>query len=1407
VSRDDNTWREKLWLTHKAVNNGAQVFGDWLLTLRGGLCHTLADEKVKQKSKQGGEQFRLPTEEEKRDRRIVLALSWLSVESERGAPAERYVVARACGGKPGANNSVATVAALKEILESRGLNEAQIEPWVRDCRPTLSAAISSDAVWVNRSKTFDDIVPLAKRTVARDDCRKLLFHLFSDDYLVLPRRTKVRDQSEQNDEGSDITAEDAERRKDTLIKSGKGAGHKTRHPFSHLFGSSAYFTKQGKKTTLVLRDLWTAHLRPLVERVGIKFRSGDSCNREGSSATELQREMFSKAASRVAQLHTKIKQQEIDRANRGAADEKLASMERNPKYRVAVDLLVQYCTEQTQQTGSLDEYRIRPRAIVGWKEVVSAWSKLTPQTGQRAEEARRETAKTIAADQREEKFGDINLFIALATDSYKPVWNCNGSADPEILRIFVNGSTARYDVRRLKVDAYRHPDPLGHPVFCQYGDSRPHILFHRLRKNKLTDSTKDYRVVGLLVWDGDEGQRHPFLAVGSRFDREIGTIDSQGPKGGATTTEISRMTRHSEAAIALEQGKRVRVASVFDNLPIKPRKPTVVEKQPSKATGAVEYRKMKEPQWNGTLITEREVLDRLAVLAETNAEKAEAFARTRLNWWISVSLDLQPMGLWNSFAAARDLSPNPKLYPNNEANKGRGDRARLILSRLPGLRLLSVDLGHRYACACAVWEALSAEAFEDECRQAKMDGCDVTICDLYAFIDFPEREARRKKKGTPLSGKGKKFRPRKIYRRIGPDHLDGSVYPAPWARLDRQFTIELQGEDESARKPAQSEIEMVEAMAREFGKASSRCRVPPVDELMSDAVRTAELALRRHGLRAKIAYNLKTDKIWVAGTEKELRPQEQTEWLTKQLADWYSVAHGKLWTDDSAKRLWDTLIAPMLGGVSLPVPEEEECRTSQEKRSYQAELQAKLSAVANALGAAERATLHDKWSEIWHEEDKKWPRYLGTLKKWILPSAHGNDGPEIRHVGGLSLMRIATVQSLYRLHRAYAGRPEPDDPRKHITTRGESGAPVGREMLKAMEQMRENRVKQLASRIVEAALGIGIEQSCHGKKSQPRPRQQINAERFAPCHAIVIENLTHYKPEETRTRRENRGLMRWSASKVKKYLQEACELHSIHLRTVAAAYTSKQDSRTGAPGIRCKDFAVAEFVKQSGFLWPRIKAARGKDVKKRRAIDQFLVDLYARWDLAQSIWTDADNVRWQLDANGHWNRLDCKDNGGDSPQPVRIPVRGGEVFVSASGAPTAAAGLQADLNAAANIGVKALLDPDWEGRWWYVPCFKGSLEPVKDHTKGCRVLQEKVALKIHVASEPDAGSQGRNAAKKPGRQAKSEEIVNLWSHPSTSPLQAADGGRNWMIYPEYWNKVEERVIRKLRRLHGLDRKK
>ena len=59
------------------------------------------------------------------------------------------------------------------------------------------------------------------------------------------------------------------------------------------------------------------------------------------------------------------------------------------------------------------------------------------------------------------------------------------------------------------------------------------------------------------------------------------------------------------------------------------------------------------------------------------------------------------------------------------------------------------------------------------------------------------------------------------------------------------------------------------------------------------------------------------------------------------------------------------------------------------------------------------------------------------------------------------------------------------------------------------------------------------------------------------------------------------------------------------------------------------------------------------------------------------------------------------------------------MFVSAAADSPAARGIQADLNAAANIGLKAILDPDWLGSWWFVLVNLATGGPDPDKVKGC----------------------------------------------------------------------------------------
>ena len=97
------------------------------------------------------------------------------------------------------------------------------------------------------------------------------------------------------------------------------------------------------------------------------------------------------------------------------------------------------------------------------------------------------------------------------------------------------------------------------------------------------------------------------------------------------------------------------------------------------------------------------------------------------------------------------------------------------------------------------------------------------------------------------------------------------------------------------------------------------------------------------------------------------------------------------------------------------------------------------------------------------------------------------------------------------------------------------------------------------------------------KPANGRDRKRPQERTDAACHAVVIESLRNYRPDELQTRRENRALMNWSAGKVRKYLEEGCQLHGLHLREVMPNYTSRQCSRTGLPGLRCDDVPLSEF--------------------------------------------------------------------------------------------------------------------------------------------------------------------------------------------------------------------------------------
>jgi len=564
-----------------------------------------------------GKPDRDPTDEERKARRILLALSWLSVESKLGAPAGFII---ASGQEAAAARNGKVIAALEEILTSRNVAKNEIGDWKNDCSASLSAAIRDDAVWVNRSKAFDEVCGDEDKKGAREDAQTLLWVILTNDYLALPKKPE---------KVSETTGLD-----DEEVKSGKGAGQRTRHPFSYIFGRE---TTQGfgkPPRTLNLRDHWHRHLKPRVETAGIPLGDPKTKSKKNDppSPTELHREMFSKAAALLAQIWTKQKQQELEREQRTRAVVELERLEQDNSYRDALNLLDTFCRERGESTGSREQYRINPRAVEGWDRVIAVWDKVIETDASKAVDIRISEAKRLQDEDPDKKFGDINLFISLAETKYEPVWRYNGQATPFILNTYVKGWKARTDAIRLKVAAFRHPDPYFHPVFCQFGVSRPPIKYSRLDGNRQDDARK----VQMRLWSGSQALDMTLFAVSKRFDKEIGSIEIPTSATSNFILEVTRRSRLGIAAVArLDEGAVYRVADVFDEQKVRSRKRTQGEKQ-------------KKPSWNGTLQADRRELEVIGRMESSRPEKVRK-AKQQLRWWLTVSLNLQKKGPWHDF--------------------------------------------------------------------------------------------------------------------------------------------------------------------------------------------------------------------------------------------------------------------------------------------------------------------------------------------------------------------------------------------------------------------------------------------------------------------------------------------------------------------------------------------------------------------------------------------------------------------------------------------------------------------------------------------------------------------------------------------------------------------------------------
>lgn len=1389
-----------LWQTHLLVNRGAGVFGDWLLTLRGGIDHAQADQ--------------VSAVDQRPYRRRLLALGWLSVEDDIGARRLQPDRIVASGREPEAERHRKIEEAFRQILHGRGLSGSQIDDWWKDCRSSLTAAIRKDAVVVNRSAAFDMAVSslpgLTRNTFWEDfgdffgepdayfgkslvleqepngesepqpgtrrpeEPKELVkeagmwlsrrfgqgkgadFAALADRYQDIARWCEEMVDSQQIPASlSDLARNlcNGQEHPDPLaliLRQLSGPGHKsdTRNLLRTIAETHRGLLDQELLETL--RDSsrkdtdscrkkiskkggcpWSDALLRQVEKAcgGFTYHAEKSRKKSRSRHKPFS-VMLDHAARRVSAALAWIRNAE----QRRQQGERIASRRESLREEAprTVAWLDAFVLARSIEMGaeSLEGYRIRKRALEGWETIVERWARLSDDDV----EGRIRCVRELQQERDDGNIGDKGLFEAMASREAIVVWRRpDGTVDPSILRRYAEVTEAEWNQRRFNIPMFRHPDPFRHPVFVDYGESRWEVSFASHRRRN------DSRELSLELWDGRRIWQFPMRWASKRLAKDILSVAGErwSPEG-----EVPRADRLGRATAP--DPDTIHMDSLFQ-----------------------------EKEWNGRLQAPRRLL--LEARSRASPTPEEVSVPRKLHWFLSFSAPLQPAGPGIRYAREQGIRwRKGGFVAHSEENRNRKGMARLSLCRLPGLRVLSVDLGHRFAAACAVWETLPRDRFLKE----------VATGEIVAGGSGPEDLFLH------LRTMGPDHRPRtRIYRRVAADQLGDGPHPAPWARLERQFLIRLPGEDTEPRKASPEEMEQVRRWEERLGRVRNPGDPPPrrVDELMRDSLDTARLGLRRHGQQARIAWTFTANtRLLPGGREEPLDESTREQQVLQALVQWAGLISGGRWEDPWARNLWQQEGFPSLSGLD-PADEIDDGPALRQRRDR--DIEDRLRPLARRLCQSEmdRRRLGTLWTARWVEEDRAvWSGSCGLLrwlKDWIAPRGfriRPEDDPETRlrkrqsqaacrQVGGLSLTRIGNVTDLYRLQKAFRTRPHPEDLRRNIPRRGdEELVDFERRILEMRDRLREQRVKQLSSRIIEAALGLGRHPRERPGHQTPRPERP----RDPACHAIVIESLEHYRPEQTRTRRENRMLMQWSSAQVKKYLSDGAALHGLHLAEVSAAYTSRQDSRTGLPGLRCDLVTAKRFLEAPWWRRRVHQAQRRQTMGNPDSVDALLLE--------------ADRQ--------------CQ-SGQIAPDALMVlPAPGGEWFVAAQarqeptmesrGLPRT---LQADLNAAANIGLQALLDPDWPGRWWYVPCDLYG-RPLKDRVKGSAAVPGGPLGFDTPEDRVDALHHG--AADNHTRNTGERKVQNLWSDPDAGPLQER---RCWKPYQPYWREVATRVVRGLRR--------
>lgn len=276
---------------------------------------------------------------------------------------------------------------------------------------------------------------------------------------------------------------------------------------------------------------------------------------------------------------------------------------------------------------------------------------------------------------------------------------------------------------------------------------------------------------------------------------------------------------------------------------------------------------------------------------------------------------------------------------------------------------------------------------------------------------------------------------------------------------------------------------------------------------------------------------------------------------------------------------------------------------------------------------------------------------------------------------GLSMKRLEQLDELRRrfqsLNRALLQTPgQPAGLGK--SKRGIELPDPCPDLLDKTDKLREQRVNQTAHLILAQALGVRLRapQKEHALREQHNIHGEYETYR-PPVDFIVLEDLSRYLSSQGRARNENSRLMKWCHRAILQKLKQLCEPYGLKILETNAAYSSRFCSRTGVAGFRAVE------------LTPDAR----KEFRWRKHLDRLEKATRGEIKLDREALAESEHVKRLFEMLDQLNA--GRKEAGKPIRTLLAPITGGPIFIPMQGHT-----IQADINAAINLGLRAIAAPD-----------------------------------------------------------------------------------------------------------------